>query len=121
MSSFQIKYETTWYTSLPVILGSVFLILCLVSLKADKDSPWIWQQLNFFFTFLIETVLIPIKLAGWELCGAIINLGILFLIILRVKQSKSIVDDLFQDKEILEGHIEWLDDMMQEKKVNFAY
>ena len=39
----------------------------------------------------------------------------------RVKQSKSIVDDLFQDKEILEGHIEWLDDMMQEKKVNFAY
>ena len=110
-SSFQISYESTWYTSLPVLMGVTMLILCLISLKADKGSPWIWQQLNYFFTFLIETILIPVKLAGPELCGVFVNIIILAGIFFRIKQHKTVINQLNEDEEILTGHIELLKQM----------
>jgi len=110
-SSFQISYESTWYTSLPVLAGVTMLILCLISLKAGKESPWIWQQLNYFFTFLIETILQPVKLAGQELCGVFVNILILAGIVFRIKQHKTTIDKLNEDEEILTGHIEWLKQM----------
>merc|ERR1712130_819092 len=44
-SGIAITYETTWYTSAPFIGGLVMLVLGVISLKANNDSPWIWQQL----------------------------------------------------------------------------
>ena len=114
-SSIAIKYETTWYTSVPVITGLVVVVLMLISLKADSNSPWIWQQLNYFFTFLIDTILIPVKLAGWELLVAFVNVIALGLILFRVKQFKSEIDKLSENEEILQEHIEWLDENMTDK------
>ena len=101
-----------------LIIAIIFLILGLISLKANDKSPWIWQQLNSFFKFMIDTVLIPflkfVKFAGWELFIAVVNLIAVIVILFRIKQFKSEIDDLAESEEILQGHIEWLDDNMAE-------